>query len=171
MSDETTSLPHLGAEFLGWLWFATERDLGTLGLEDGSVDVWVDDRISFRSPEEDRPRTVLTGDNPGHTLEARAALAGGKLVRELRLGFRREEREYLVTLSGPSLEVKGAKLPPAGDGDDESVLYDRMFFYEELHFLLRALLLKFAKERCSEAWFVETLPAMRSWVGGASAGG
>ena len=173
MSDERVELPHLGPEFLSWLWYAVEREVGTidLGGELGRVDVWVDDRIAFRSREEDKPRTVLTGESPAHSLEARAALAGGKLVRELRLGLRRQEREYLVTLSGPSLQLKAAKLPPPGEGGSDALLYDRMFFYEELHFLVRSLLLKFARERCSDDWFSNTLPSIQSWVEGGEAQG
>ena len=43
--------------------------------------------------------------------EARAALAGGKVLHEVRIGMRREDREFFVTLKGPAMHLTGLKLP------------------------------------------------------------
>jgi len=136
-----------------------------LGEPIGVVDVWVDERLAFRDSSDDRPRAVLTGENPSQTLEARAALAGGKLLRELQLGIRREEREYSVTLKGTILDMSGVKLPP-GEAEEDSVIYDRMFFYEELYSVLSKLLEAFAIVRTTEAWDQGTKDAMAEWIAG-----
>lgn len=163
---ERPLLGHLPSEFLTWLWYTSDQEGGSLQLgEDGKVDVWVDDRIAFRSQEDDKPRTVLTGENPAATLEARAALAGGRVVRELRLALRRDEREYSVAVRGAHLDLVGAKLPGLVKGATEEVLLDRMYLYEELVWLMSALLRRFARERTDAAWSSTTLPAMRAWVG------
>ncbi|MBK9365979.1 MAG: hypothetical protein IPO67_15480 [Deltaproteobacteria bacterium] len=166
MDDERALLGHLPSEFLTWLWFASERDGGTfqLGDEVGAVDVWVDDRIAFRSQEEDKPRTVLTGENPSGTPEARAALAGGRVVRELRLAIRKEDREYSVSVRGAFFDLQGAKLPGLVKAGQEEMLYERMYLYEELMFIVGGLLRKFAIERTDPAWGDTTLRAMRRWV-------
>ena len=167
--DPTPALPHLATEFFAWLWYASERDGGTFALGDGSVfSFWVDDRLSFRLPDEDKARAVLTGESAAATLEARAALAGGKVVRDLRLALKREEREYAVTLRGIHLDLQGAKLPAELKAGDEAaeVLYERMFLVDELWFLVGALYKRFAEERTSAAWDTEHLPAMRSWATG-----
>ena len=175
--DPTPAYPHLTTEFFAWLWFASEREGGSLFLGDpdeggfGAVDFWVDERLSFRYPDDEKVRAVLTGENAAATLEARAALLGGKVVRDLRLALRREEREYTVTLRGAHLDLQGAKLPPhAVDGEDE-LLYERMFLYEDLWHVLGALYRAFAEERTSVEWGTETLPAMRAWAAEASASG
>ena len=107
MTDNAAALPHLTAEFFVWLWFASEREGGTMDVGEGVglIDFWVDERLSFRSPDEDKPRAVLTGENTSTSAEARAALASGKVVRDLQLHLRREEREYSVTLRGAHLDV------------------------------------------------------------------
>jgi len=176
MSDETFSadralLPHLVPEFMTWLWFASERDGGSVLLSEelGRIDYWVDDRIAFRDMDSDKPRAVMTGENPSTSPEARAALAGGKVLRELRLVMRREDREFYVTLKGPHLDIQGVKLPQMIKGAAEEVMYDRMALYEELHFMLTGMLKRFSVERTSDAWAESTLPAMRAWVGGARA--
>lgn len=164
-------LPHLTIEFYVWLWYASERDGGTMNLGDeaGICDVWVEERLSFRPQDEDRARAVLTGENASSSLEARAAMASGKVVKDLQLHLRREEREYTVTLRGPHLDLAGAKLPPhATDGEGE-LLYERMYLYEDLWFIVTALYRRFAAERTAEDWHSRVLPAMRTWVGGTPA--
>ncbi len=165
-SDERPLLNHLPSEFLTWLWWISERDGGNLNLgpELGTILVYVDDRIAFRGVEDDKPRAVMTGENASSTLEARAALAGGRVVKELRLAIKREEREYSVVLKGLYLDISGAKLPGLVKGAVEEVLYDRMYLLEELSFIEAGLLQRFARERTSPGWRDETLPAMRAWV-------
>lgn len=170
-ADERPALPHLTSEFLLWLWYASERDQGRLELggDEGWVDYWVDQRLAFRTPDEDKAKAVLTGDNPSATLEARAALAGGKIVQDLRLGLRRQGREYSLNLKGVHLDVAGAKLPTECKGGEDEVLYERMFLYEDLWFVVRCLYRRFATERASAAWASEHLPAMRAWAQGGGA--
>ena len=162
-------MEHVACDFLAWVWYETEKTGGRLDLGEplGVVDVWVDERLAFRDNADDRPRAVLTGENPSQTLEARAALAGGKFLRELQLGIRREEREYGVTLKGALLDFSGLKLPP-GEAEEDSVIYDRMFFYEELHAILTSLLKRFAEIRTSEVWEESEREAMAAWISGAS---
>ena len=172
MNPDRPFLQHLPSEFLTWVWFASERSGGTfdLGPDLGRVDVWVDDRIAFRTVDDDKPRTVLTGENPSTTMEAHAALAGGRVVRELRLALRREDREYSLNVRGAVFDVQSAKLPGMVKGGAEETLYDRMYLYEELVSILGGLLTAFAAERTADNWHDETMAAMRDWVSGSLRG-
>jgi hypothetical protein len=166
-APEAKALPHLASEFFAWIWYTSEQKRGTLELGDGagSVDFWVGSRLSFRSIDEDKARAILTGENPSTTLEARAALAGGKVVNDLRLNLRREDREYEVTLRGPHLDLHNVKLPAQVKTGEEEILYERMYLYDELWFLLGALYTRFAEERTRAEWRTDTLPSLRAWVG------
>jgi hypothetical protein len=173
--QEAKALPHLASEFFAWIWYTSEQKRGTLELGEGAgaVDFWVGSRISFRAVDEDKARAVVTGESPSTTLEARAALAGGKVVNDLRLVLRREEREYEVTLRGPYLDLHNVRLPAqvktaAGAAEKENsdeILYERMYLYDELWFLLGALYARFAEERTGADWRTDTLPSLRAWVG------
>ncbi|MDP2305306.1 MAG: hypothetical protein Q8P18_04685 [Pseudomonadota bacterium] len=173
-SEENEGVPaHVASEFFLWLWYQSETGQGRvdLGETGGSVEYWVDDRISFRTVGEDKVSAVMTGDNPSLTPEAHAALAGGKVIRDVRLAIRREDREYAVTLKAPRIEIAGAKLPAmVKSGDDGEVLYERMFLYEELHFVLGGLFRAFAEARCADEWRERTLPDLRRWVAAAPGG-
>ena len=171
MSREGLPVPsHLASEFYAWLWFASEEQGGAfnLGGEVGRVDVWVDERIAFRNPEEQKVAAVMTGENPSSTLEARAALAGGKVLQDLRIGVRRDDREYFVTLKGPAMHLQGLKLPQVVLDGGEEVLYDRMHLYEELCLVLGELFGHWCRLRTEADWDDKTMPRLRSWVAGDS---
>jgi hypothetical protein len=169
MSDVAEGLPiipHLAGEFYTWLWWSSEV-LGSafeLGAPWGAVDLWVDERLCFRNADDTRVATVMTGENPAGSLEARAALAGGKVLQEIRLGMRREDREYFFTLKGPSMHVTALKLPQVVKDGGEEVFYERIHLYDELCFLLAGLLARFGQVRSTPQWQREVLPGLHDWI-------
>lgn len=158
--------PHISADFYLWLWFRSEAGgRFALDADGGTAEVYIDDRIALRPTGEDRATAVLTGDSPATTPEARAAVAGGKVPRDIRLYVRRDDRDYHVTLRGSRVGIAQAKLPTqVKSGEVAEVLADRMFLYEELHWVVACLLRQFAVERTSEVWRTETVPAMERWL-------
>ena len=171
--DGLPSPPHIASEFYVWLWWESERNGGHFDVGDpiGAVDVWVDARLAFRRPGDSKITAVLTGDDASTTLESRAALAGGKVLDEVRLRVQRDEREYSVSLKGPTVAIQRAKLPPSGTDADESPLYDRMFHYEELEKIVAGLFRQFTEERMKDEWEADTLPQMKAWSQGGIAVG
>ena len=137
-----------------------------LGGDAGVVDVWVDERLAFQAPGENKSRAVLTGENTASSPEALAALASGKVVREVQIHLRHGDHEFQVTLRGSQMDVAGLKLPPHASDGEEQLLYERMYLYEEFWHVVQALYRCFAEERTGERWVDEILPAMREWVGG-----
>ncbi|TNE89963.1 MAG: hypothetical protein EP330_09910 [Deltaproteobacteria bacterium] len=166
MSEGRPILPHQAAEFYTWLWWSSERNEGVFDLGDplGRVDVWVDERLAFRTPGDSKVTAVLTGDNPSATLEARAALAGGKVLEELRLGIRRDDREYAITLKGAPMHFTRLKLPQVLLEGEDSVIYDRMHLYEEVESVIGALFRQFAGVRSEGDWESTTLQHIRKWI-------
>lgn len=166
-------VPHLAGEFYAWLWWASEQRGAVFQLEPpvGTVELWVDERLAFRNPDDSKVAAVMTGENPAASLEARAALAGGKVLQEIRLGLRREDREFFLTLKGPAMHLTGLKLPQVVTEGGEEVLYDRIHLYEELCFVLSGLLEEFAQVRTGPSWQDEVLPALHDWILGREAAG
>jgi hypothetical protein len=158
----------VAGEFYAWIWWSSEQ-LGSafaLGAPVGDVDVWVDEKLAFRNAEDGKIAAVMTGENPAGSLEARAALAGGKVLNEIRLGVRREDREYFVTLKGPAMHVTALKLPQVVVQGGEEVVYERVHLYEELCFVLAALLRQFAHRRTGPDWESSVLPELHAWIVG-----
>lgn len=174
MSAEATPIPpHLASEFYLWLWWTSERDGSRFALPDpvGPIDAWVVDRLAFRNPADTKVTALMTGENAPATPEARAALAGGKVLQDVKIGLRRDDREFELTLKGPAVHVSGLKLPAAGGGEGEAgAMLERFFLYEEAVFLLRGLFQAFARERTGPGWRASVEPALRAWLGGAGEG-
>jgi hypothetical protein len=159
-------VPHLAGEFYAWLWWASEQQgaVFPLAAPVGQVDVWVEDRLSFRRPDDTKVAAVLTGENPAATLEARAALAGGKVIQDIRLGLRRDDREYFFTLKGPAMHLTQVKLPQVVKEGGEEVVYERVHLVEELELVVGGLFRAFAEVRTGEAWEDEVLPGLHDWI-------
>lgn len=157
--------PHLASEFLLWFWWRSERDRTVFDLSApvGRIEAWVDDRLSFRPPGHDKATAVLTGENPSATLEARAALAGGKVLHDVRIHIKRDDREYSLQLGGAGLDVRGLRLPSIKVETAEEALLDRLDRYGEFHLIFMGLFEAFAEERVGSAWRQEVVPALRSW--------
>ena len=169
MSDDVDRLPivpHITGEFYTWLWWSSEQNSAVFDLPDpvGRVELWVDERLAFRSPEDTKLTAVMTGDNPAASLEARAALAGGKVLQEIRVGIRRDDREYFATLKGPAAHLTALKLPQVVSEGGEEVLYERMHLYEEACFVIAGLFREFARIRTTDAWSGDVLPSLQAWI-------
>ncbi|MEZ4237501.1 MAG: hypothetical protein R3F59_15420 [Myxococcota bacterium] len=159
-------LPHLASEFYAWVWWRSEAQGSAfdLGPPVGPVDVWVDERLAFRNVEDGKVTAVMTGENPAGTLEARAALAGGKVLQEIRLGIRREDREYFVTLKGPAAHLTALKLPQVVTEGDAELVFERMHLYDEVNFVVAHLFRAFAAARSGAAWQSEEMPGLHEWL-------
>ena len=157
-------LPHVAGEFLLWLWWASDQRSGVFELGEpwGTVELWVDSRLVFEGGESGS--ATVTGENPSVSLEAKAAVAGGKMPKEIRFGLRRDDREFLFSVRGPRLDLSSAKLPQVVKGDGPEALFDRMYLYEELHGVIASLLGLFARSRTAPTWANEVVPALRAWV-------
>jgi len=171
--ESTPTLPHVTSQFYSWLWWHIEAHGGELDLDEpvGAVEVWIDERLAFRVPGEAKVTAVLTGDNPAATLESRAALAGGKVLDEMRIGLRRDSREFLVTLKGATMDLTGVKLPAVLDSAEDEAVYDRMFLYEELCLLVGGLFERYSSLRTSPSWDEREGASLRAWLAGATPSG
>ncbi len=168
MSQGLPAPGHLAHEFATWLWWKSEMNAARFDLGDpvGVVDIWVDERLAFRHRDETRVAALMTGDSPSATLEARAALAGGKWVAELRVGVRRDDREFMITLKGPELHFAAVKLPVVVADGGAEVLWDRMHLLTEISWIVGAAYRQFAARRTASTWASEDLPAVRRWMAG-----
>ena len=163
----TDSLPHLATEFFTWLWWATEQGGGRLDVDGEEIILWVDDRMAFRLPSEDASRAVLTGADTARAAEAKAAMAAGKIIKELRLRLQWGDREYGFTLKGAGLDVSGLVLPALPDeGDEQDRLMVRMEAIEALWAVLGAIYRQFAAVRTADNWTGEVVPAIQAWLSG-----
>jgi hypothetical protein len=72
-----------------------------------------------------------------------------------------------VLLNGPDLTLTQLKLPQVAQDSNEEAIYDRMFLYGEMCFILKSLWMDFANQRSTASWAVDVLPRIQEWLEGA----
>ena len=123
--------------------------------------------MAFRLPSEDASRAVLTGADTARAAEAKAALAAGKVIKEVRLRLQWADREYGFTVKGTGIDIGGLVLPPLpDDGDEQDRLLARMEAIEALWAVLGALYQQFAGVRTTDAWVDDVIPSVQAWLAG-----
>lgn len=156
--------PHIACEFFLWLWYRSREGRGSVDLPEGKVEFWLDGRIDFRIPGEERTMYSVGGDDPSASAVAMAALAHGGVVKGLGLALRRDDREYAMRLTGAMLHTSALKLPAMVKGGDlGEELYEAAFLYEEQAFLLRCIFAVWAQQRVSGG--AQAQSAIRRWLG------
>lgn len=167
--DALPVLPHLTSEFYLWVWWMSETHDGRLPTDLGGqpepILVWVDDRLAFRDRNTSKVTTVVTSEDTGASVVSQAAAASGKAVDELRIGLRRDDREFFVTLKGPEILFSSVKLPEVLAESVDEMVYDRMFLWAELEGLVEGMFREFARQRTSDAWHFEVVPQICAWLG------
>lgn len=165
--SELTATPfpaHLGSEFLLWLWWRSELDDASFPLPApvGRVSAWIDGRIVFRTSTGAKPAVVLTSENPSSSREAKVTLQTGKVLHEVCIGVKRDDREYLAIIQADGT-VKGLKMPQVLSEKEEEAVIDRLFLYEEFMLILKALFAKFSEDRALR--WTQCRKSLAEWLG------
>ncbi|MFK7739210.1 MAG: hypothetical protein AB8H80_02715 [Planctomycetota bacterium] len=157
----------LGEEFLTWLWFKWETDGGEFTLSGGRiVGIALDDFLTFAALHEDETEQTLRRGLPTRTAEARTALRQGHRLRKARMLIAEGERQWTVTLDGPTLSLAGVKLPDDAEECETEVdrTADRAANWLALHEIVQALYGRFLKERLQEDFRDTIGEAQANWM-------
>lgn len=160
--------------FFAWLWGHGQTGNDQMVLADGiAVSFAIVDEARFASRAATHDEVVVRLQDPSGSAEARAAVKADRVPTSIRLFLRREDREYTMALSGPSLSISALKLSQmVKSGDTAEVLYDRMFLYEELVWILEALVELYIAEALTPEGRAGMKARWMEWLGeGEAAGG
>ena len=161
---DPASQAFLGREFLTWLWYRCEADGGTFDLPDGEVGVVFNDYVALVSEGEEREENICRKGSAHRSREARTALFVGKVVSAAKLEIARGERSFRATISGETLDVRGAKYPDPESEDPLERTVERLQAMEELGEIVDALYAQFLAIRLSSRWEEKEAPAMTKWI-------
>jgi hypothetical protein len=142
---QTSDLPQgVVTSFYAWIWHNAETGNGSYGPPNHVVKAWVDSRIAFRRPVEEKATTVVTGDNPADAVTARAAIANRMVVQDVRIGLQHDDRDYFVTLCGPQMQLKAIQGPlilsEESEHEGHANMFDRIFLLNELNDMVVSML-------------------------------
>jgi len=134
----------------------------------GPVEIWLDNRVTLESQEEDRAETVsCAGQNSGLG-EARFALARGKKVTKARFRMSLGEDEWSFGWEAGRLSFQSMRLPAGPTDlreDPDGVFFERVRLMERAMEVLDGLFSMFVSLRLSPHWNSLELPELARWVG------
>lgn len=161
----------IGAEFLTWLWFQSEKGGGAVNVPgQDAVTLWIDDRLELSSSDPGDQKNVLRGGSPSTSPEARAALKEERKATLAKLRLAKGEREWCFILDAQNLDIKSVKLPALLTSEEDDRFFERVHLLEELKEVIDALFGRFLQVRTSNNW-PEERAAISQWINAPSGEG
>lgn len=161
----------LGQEFLTWLWWKSEERGGVVALpEDGDIVVVFEKHMLLEFGEGDSNEKLICRGLQTELQEARTGLVMGKKLEQARIQLVHNDYEWNFTMAAALMEFRNVKLPKTAGPDNandpeeqEGMVLERIFLFEELVRIVLSLFRVFLKQRVSDQWREELLK-MREWV-------
>jgi recombination associated protein RdgC len=162
----------IGQEFLTWLWWKSEERGGSVALPDqGDITVVFEKHLLLEYGEGESSEKCICSGLQSELKEARTGLVMGKKVEQARIQLIKDDYEWNFTMAAAVMEFRNVRLPktgPAAEGGDspeeqEGMILERIFLFEELIRLVQALFRMFLEIRVGNDWKDE-LVKVRKWV-------
>jgi len=162
----------IGQEFLTWLWWKSEERGGSVALPDqGDITVIFEKHLLLEYGEGESSEKCICSGLQSELKEARTGLVMGKKLEQARIQLIKDDYEWNFTMAAAVMEFRNVKLPktgPAAEGgnspeEQEGMILERIFLFEELIRLVQALFRVFLEIRVGNEWKDE-LVKVRKWV-------
>lgn len=155
----------IGKEFLTWLWFRSERDAEVAIAKSKPISVEILGPILLDAQYGDARASLLKGESPATSPEARTALLEGKKLTKAKLKWAREDVEWIFTLDGETFNISGLNVPNPGKLPFEDLMSMRVEMVLEFEQALQDLLEAFLELRLDEKSWKKELREIQKWVG------
>lgn len=167
MAAQEEDPPLLGRDFLTWLWFKSEQRNGTITLEGEDIELIFLRRIILESGTGEYTETVSCQGLHSEMAEGKAALRGGKKIKEAHIRLGRENSECEFSFKADTFEIRSLKMPQTVARDEEidqdGRTLERIYHLEKVTETIDRLFEVFLRQRFSGSWNQE-LTKMRKWV-------
>lgn len=161
-------LPHLGHDFLAWLWWRSATTGGSMTCVDGTtLTAYLDGHVTLKSHGGGRAAR-FKAEVLDDCTQAREMLASAYIV-SAGVCVSIEGREYAFTLKGVDMSMSSIKMPTEVKGGDLAECVEQTALWDELVSALASLFETFATERTADDW-QQQVKHMRAWVAGIDEG-
>lgn len=163
--DDDMAEPHIGRDFLTWLWYFSEACGGIATLDAGPFAVAIEGPLCFMFEGAGAHETVLRNGQPLVSAEARTALMSGKKLKRAKVIFARDEATWKFTLDADSFTFRSTQLPQGEELDAASRFQDRMLALDTLREVMTGFFTRFLEERLNQTEWNGIREDIRKWVG------
>lgn len=161
----------LGQEFLTWLWFHSDTEMGQFRLNgDTPYTINLEQRVVVTGGEGESLETATVSGSMSPLREARTGLTNGKKVCQAMLRIEREADAWTATVKAETLGLSGLKTPTvekddAGENhDDDARFLEKLYLVEACADMFDHAYQEFLKVRLVPDTWADTLKRIRSWM-------
>ena len=156
-----------GRDFLTWLWFKSEERNGAVALEGEDIELIFVRRIILEAGDGEYTETVSCQGLHSDMKEGKAALRGGKKIKEARLRLGKENSECEFTFKADGFQIQSLKMPQTVAQEEEldrdGRTLERIYHIEKVTETMDRLFTFFMEKRISPQWEQKELPKMKRW--------
>ena len=154
--DMIVDFPHIGNEFLTWMWFNGETDK--------NFQFAVGNKIVF---SRDKDTVTIKGDE-SELIVGKVAMSDGYVVTEMQLIFSAADPRFSFTMKGSDLSFNALKMPKVVNGeDDESddgLILSKISLVEEICSEVDKIFKQFILERVDATEWGNTVQRIKQWI-------
>jgi len=161
--DRIENSRFLGRELLLWLWYESDRHEGRLEVDDGTVELWIEERLTLADGAADATEVSIKSSMPSVAPEAYEALRQGKMPTAAKLRLTRGSQVWTFVLEAETLALSSVTVPAVLKPDDDQAFEERIGLLEDLEAMLADLRRRFLQLRTSKRWGRQA-GAIKQWV-------
>lgn len=154
--DMYSEFPHIGNEFLTWMWFKGETD--------PAFKFAVGSKIVF-SKEKD---TVTIKGDQDELIIGKVAMSDGYIVSEMQLVYSSDDPRFSFSMKGSDMSFNGLKTPKVeGDGSDdeeEGLILEKVSLIEEIASVVDNVFKQYILMRVDEDEWRDTVHKIKNWI-------
>ena len=154
--DMIVDFPHIGNEFLTWMWFKGETDK--------SFQFVVGNKIVFTR---DKDTVTIKGDE-SELIVGKVAMSDGYVVTEMQLIFSAADPRFSFNMKGSDLSFNGLKMPKVTGGDDdesdEGLILTKISLIEEICSEVDKIFKQFILIRTSANEWMSVVNDIKQWI-------
>lgn len=170
--EDINNTEFLGSEFLTWLWYKSETNLGAFHIKDtGDIELWFYDNIKLEKGRESEKESIICTGATSDLKEAKLGLNTGKKLKEARIKIIINDEEWFLTLDSKFLDFKQLKTPKIDklssqkdEHDEDAHFYEKVFLIEKALSVIDNLFISFMEERVDDKWYHISIPAIKKWI-------
>lgn len=157
----------IGKEFLTYLWYLSDKNNGKIVLNnENTIELWLFNSLYLDSEYGEVKSTVLKGDDPAISVEAKTSLAEGKKLVKGKFRLIIDTIEWNFTIDGKTLDISSVQIPRVSGYSQESILLYRLKAYEHFCKIIDEIFFKFIAIRIDENKWKKALSEIKKWIRG-----
>lgn len=154
--DMYSEYPHIGNEFLTWMWFKGETDK--------DFQFSVGNKIVF---SKDKDTVTIKGDE-SELIIGKVAMSDGYIVSDMQIVYSSDEPRFTFSMKGKDLSFNSLKTPKIiideNEDDEDGYILEKVYLINEIASAIDNIFKEFILERVNRTEWDNTVQTIKLWI-------